>query len=1395
MVRSLSETKWTIEQQAAIDCRGQLLVAAAAGSGKTAVLVERLIQRITDPKERVDVDRFLVLTFTKAAANEMRERIGKALDDALFKEIDSAEVGYLLHQRALLHRSSITTLHSFCMELIRQNFYRIELDPAFRVADQAEADLLRQDVVEDLFEKYYGREDKFFHNLVEAFGSDRDDQPLMENVLKLYEFSTSQVDPLMWLNSLPDAYNWQTSDELAHSEWGKSVRQAVKDNVEESIYFIKHAYQLSLQPGGPIHYLQCLEDDLSRLQMLDETLDSGSWSEVEKFFQEASKFPKLPSGPRKSKSCTETTSPESNAASIELKLTEKDQKSILEVAKKARNEAKKKLEKLFKDLFQITLEEQLPRLKEMGQLVQTLADVVKEFSNEYAQAKRQRNIVDFSDLEHFALQILIDNEELTTVALALQERFAEVMVDEYQDINSVQEKILQSVSRQDGPSPNLFMVGDVKQSIYRFRMADPHLFLAKYMNLPHWDASEKPVSEKLVIDLNRNFRSRREVIDGVNFLFRQIMTEGAGEIAYDDQAALCYGANFVCDHDQLKTAEGPVEVHLFDPQILKQSGKNQESNDTEENGDWTPSKESREEDGANSEAESLNSSSNEKTLEDEFSLEDLETARIEARMVAERIQKIVLDKEFQVYDKNFQDFRPARYSDIVILMRSFSAIAPLYVEEFQAMGIPVYAETSSGYFEASEVETMLSLLKIIDNPRMDIPFAAVLRSAFVGLNGTELGKLRSMLPQGDFYDAFIFAYWASQQLDKGICEVQEPEQIDDEYKEFGNLKEIQEILKPYSKLLPELLENAIRILKDAPILKDKIGIFYSKLQDWRQFARQNSLADLLWYLYQETGYLAYVGTLPSGPQRQANLRALYDRACRFESTTYRGLFRFLRFLDRFQGQGKDLGSARSLGENEDVIRLITVHSSKGLEFPIVFAVGLGKKFNTRSISGNLLLHSNLGVGIPLMDIDNRIRYPSFIQKAVKERLWQESLAEELRILYVALTRAKERLFLYGSLPKLQEEIQHWQSLASCREQTFPNGQLRNAKHFLDWIGPALARHPDKLFCNDSCKAAISENDLDNNYNSDSINLRDDTSSWSIILHEALNSKDASLTKTENAENDGIEEAAKIISMESMKSVEHSPEEWYAEVDKRLSWLYPYPEAVHQISKTNVSELKRRYTWNIGEYAAESIQTPQAKDYARPKFVQAHQELTPAERGIAFHTVMEHLPLDKWAQSWDQLSEEQRKDQIKGLIQALLNHEILSIEQASVLSVDQIHSLINSPIGNRLLLAQDVRREVPFTLMLPPQGVLVQGMIDALILSDDCKSAEILDYKTDHVRSLNIPEKALKDRYIFQLSLYALAVENLLRIKITKATLYSVDLQREISIPIDEIKRTQAKIIL
>lgn len=895
----MSSLKWTPEQQAAIDLRGQILVAAAAGSGKTAVLVQRLIDRITHAAEKVDVDRFLVVTFTKAAAAEMRERIGKALEEALFAETDPAEVEHLLHQRALLYRASITTLHSFCMELLRQYFYQIELDPAFRVADEAEADLLRQETLEDLFEDYYSSEDSAFQALVDAFGTDRDDQPLMESILRLHEFAMSQVHPAQWLDRLASAYQWSSLDELLQSSWGLVARQGILDKVEESLNELERAYHIAIQPGGPLQYAPVLQDDSSRILLLQKALERGVWNEVESALYEAAAFPNLPRGSKKN--------------SGEPTFSEDEIKHLREESKKARDGAKKKLEEIKTSVLSVPLTDQLFYLGKMEGLMRTLGQVTQKFIFEYQSAKRKRNIVDFSDLEHYALSLLEIENQPSVIAQKLQDYYAEVLVDEYQDINPVQERILQCVSRQEGPHANLFMVGDVKQSIYRFRMADPRLFLRKYADFPHFIVGEEAPSSNLVIDLNQNFRSRSEIIQGINYLFYQIMTEGAGEVAYDKQAALRAGAKFI-SNPVLKTAEGPIEVHLFDPKSIDLSiTRSYETTHSEEM--FCSS--------SNSEAEQ---DQDFESGEEDGNLEELETARIEARLVATRIQKMVQGCEFKIFDKTLGDFRPVQYSDVVILMRSLSSVAPVYLEEFQNVGIPVYAETNSGYFRANEVDTMLSLLKVIDNPRLDIPLAAVLRSPLVGMNGTELGKLRSLLPQGDFYETIVLAYWASQN---------EPQEV-------AENEEVKDVLVMHQDYLTQLEAKTKAILTQSPEIQAKVNSFYPKLQAWRQRSRRTSLADLIWHLYEETGFLAYVGTLPSGSQRQANLRVLYDRACRYEATHYRGLFRFLRFLEKFQDQGKDFGSASIVGEKDNVVRLITVHSSKGLEFPVVFMVGLGK---------------------------------------------------------------------------------------------------------------------------------------------------------------------------------------------------------------------------------------------------------------------------------------------------------------------------------------------------------------------------------------------------------------------------------------------------------------------
>ena len=1365
----MSKPNWTSEQHAAITLRGQLLVAAAAGSGKTAVLVERIISRITDPEEPVDADRFLVVTFTKTAANEMRERIGKALEDKIFCEQETREVERLLLQRTLLQRASITTLHSFCLELIRKYFYQLELDPAFRVADQAEADLLRQDVVEDLFETRYERVDLAFLKLVDAFGSDRDDQPLMEHVLRLYAFAYSQPNPAEWLGKLDGAYVWDDIETMMKSTWGQAVRQGLLDLVSESLNLLKRAELITQSSGGPALYAETLQDDVNRVRLLNRALMDEPWAQIEAQFKSAINYPKLPPIRSKAKKTTVTktdilSKPELTSAPEPVIFDESFRKSLQEECKKLRDEAKKKLNSLHDEVFAYPLEDQLPALREMGTMAQDFGNLVSEFSQVYAAAKMHRNVLDFTDLEHFALQLLENSGEASLIAQGLKNYFAEVLVDEYQDINPVQERLLQLVSRQE-VSPNLFMVGDVKQSIYRFRMADPSLFLAKYSTLPHWhpEMPDNTSPTEIVIDLNSNFRSRLEVVEGVNFLFRQIMTKGAGEIPYDDQAALQYGASFVSEQDQIRTAEGPIEVHLIDPKSIRNQltipSTDEGINDLEDH-------ESPPTEGSLATEEESPSGT-----ENAISLEDLDKARIEARLVSERIQRMVQVAEFQIHDKKLKDFRPVQYSDIVILMRSYSAVAPIYVEEFQNAEIPVYAETTTGYFGASEVETMLSLLKIIDNPRLDISLAAVLRSPLVGLNGSELGKIRMMLPEGDFYEALTLAVWT------GLSERSLSQERTNDFKQ---------ILGLYEESLGQRLEKAHIILATAPTLKDKITEFWFKLQTWRTRSRRTSLADLLWSLYEETGYLTYVGTLPAGAQRQANLRVLYDRASRFEATRYRGLFRFLRFLDRFQGQGKDMGNARALGETEDVVRLITVHASKGLEFPVVFVVGLGRTFNTQSLKGKVLLHSKLGMGMPIIDIENNVRYPSLIQFAVKQRLAQEALAEELRILYVALTRAKERLFLYGTMDNLDKTFLKWYRTLEWKEVALPEGQLRSAKCFLDWIGPALARHPGQLFGETEGQSTLTIPEI--------------SSRWEIQIHSSLTS-----SKVESLENNLGESKGENLVKSFVHSVEKGieSEHLFSEVNRRLSWQYPHLNSVRQVAKTSVSELKRQYNWHANEEATPLPTLSKNSDsIKRPKFLQKVHELTAAERGTALHIAMQHLPFEELATQWQTLTEMEQINNVIEFLSRLNQREILDLKQLDSINPVQIAHFLGSQLGARLFSAEQILREIPFTLTFPSENqsnILVQGVIDVVLISKDEYQeihAEILDYKTDSFRTMSTdrmensetaPEQILRERYTLQLSLYALAIERLLKINVSRCTLYSFTLGCEIAIS-DELRK-------
>ncbi|MHB1651911.1 MAG: UvrD-helicase domain-containing protein [Desulfitobacteriaceae bacterium] len=1341
----MGQTQWTVEQEAAITERGHILVAAAAGSGKTAVLVERLLRRITDLNDPRDIDHFLVVTFTKAAAQEMRERIRQRLEEALFQETGAPQTELLLRQLTRLPQAGITTLHSFCLDLLRRYFYLVGLDPSFRVADEGESELLRQDVLEAVLERNYEREDLAFINLVEGFGSDRDDYPLMVEVLRLYEFALSQADPSAWLSALPEAYFWRDEEALLQSPWGQAVRDSISDRLSMSIVLLHQAEMLTQKPKGPSAYQSILEEDLLQLEKLAKGVRVGNWRELGEGLQNVI-FTRLPS--------------------IRAKKDVPDEQPGREQVKSLRDEAKKIFTSL-KEEFIWELDKQLIGLKETGYLIKSLVKLVQEFREAYTLAKHKRNIVDFNDLEHFTLRLLGDGVN-PEIVQSLQGYYTEVLVDEYQDINLVQERILQKVSPSEG---NLFMVGDVKQSIYRFRMADPSLFLTKYQAFPHWSREELGkagtdlVETGQVIDLACNFRSRKGIVSGINFLFRQIMTEGAGEIAYDERAALRYGANYVDSHPELPVADGPIEVHLL--QVQKQASRPPSFQQSQEQSVVVETP------GLTDRVEAEEFKFDEGGMEDSSGEtgEELEATRQEAILVSERIKKMIPGEgglgEFQVFDPQTKTYRLVQYSDIVILMRAHSTAAPLYVEEFQLAGIPVFAETSNGYFAAGEVETILSLLKIIDNPRQDIPLAAVLRSVLVGLNGSELGKMRTLLPQGDFLEPVALAALAGLEtedfsgLSEGHLSKGQPS---------GYLEEIESVLQAYRESWSELLEQA----QDLPsMLKKKISLFWSRLQSWRDFSGRHSLAELLALIYEETGFLAYCGTLPNGVQRQANLQVLYDRACRFEETHYRGLFRFLRFLDRFRDQGKDMGQARALGEKENVVRIMTVHASKGLEFPVVFVVGLGRTFNLRSLSGKVLIHSRLGTGIPILDIENRVRYPSLISMAVKYQLLQDTLAEELRILYVALTRAKEKLLLYGSLVHLDRSLDRWYHASHWEESAFSDGQLRSAKSFLDWIGPALVRHDSNPFNLEGRAGIYGE---------------DDPSQWEVFFHREV--KRMHLARTPRTEGEGNapekpEEQVKTRQEGDPIVLTDSLVDYWPEVERRLGWVYPFIGQSGRVAKTSVSELKRQRLENLGvEQSSYLFQSP-----VRPKFLQEDREITAAERGTALHSAMQHLPWKKWAETLvNDLAIEQ--SQVQSLVQeyflSLQEQEILDAKQIASLSVDRLVQFLFSPLGQRMLQAQEVRSEVPFTLALPSEegGLpqLVQGVIDALLLNEGT-GIELIDFKTDHLPEEK-GEEILCERYGMQLALYCLAIERLLKVKVDKVTLYSFSLNREI--PLDKL---------
>lgn len=1230
---------WSKQQLQAITARRQnVLVAAAAGSGKTSVLVERIIQRITDPVDPLDVDRLLVVTFTNAAAAEMRARIGAAITEALKGENRSRR---LERQLVLLNSASISTIHAFCQNVVRQNFHLLDIDPKFRVAGDAECVLMKNDVLEELFEERYSSGDKAFLDLVDHYGDERSDEPLYSLVLGLYNFSRSHPWPNHWLNNLEAAFALAPEVLIDDTPWSQLIREKVVLELEQACQSLDWLAQEALLPGNPEAYAEVFAADRIYIEEVI-TAAEASWSKLETALSSPG-FIKLPSV-----------------------------KGIDDTIKKhfqnARQKVKDKIKKFKTGYFDRSAAELLNDMRQVAPLVGTLAKLTIDFGERYAKAKQEKSLVDFNDLEHFCLAALSDQSakpgeiKPSPAAKALQEKYAEIMIDEYQDTNGVQETILRLIASPE--DPNLFMVGDVKQSIYRFRLAEPELFIEKYINYPT-EEGEKARR----IDLAQNFRSRAVVLHGVNFLFEQLMSPRVAELSYKEAEMLNPGPDY--PHCEQVSVAGPVELCLIDCD-------NEECTEDPDDGSST---------GADAEEEEGDNGT--ELLED-----DLSGFELEARLIAKRLIQLKEENRY-VYDKTNKGYRALAWRDVVILLRSTKGKAAVLLEVLRQIGIPAYAEVDNGYFREIEVQVMLSLLSIIDNPRQDIHLAGVLRSPIVGMTAAQLAEARLCRPAGDLWRA-VTEYASTQ---SGSADSN---------------------------------------------LQSKLQRFIVQLDNWRALSRRNGVPELIWQIYRNTGYYDYVGGIPGGTLRQANLRALYDRARQYETTNFRGLFRFLRFIDQMQDKGSDLAVARALGESEDVVRIMSIHKSKGLEFPVVFVADLGKNFNLQDSRGLVLCHKVLGVGPYVTNPELRYRYPTIARHAIAYKLDMETKAEELRILYVALTRAREKLILVGSAAKLAKRAAAWCQTVGRINPLLPDSLISGAKSYLDWLCPAVIRHQagENLRKFAECVEARAGT------------FRDHPSEWLVNIYkreELLPNEDTS-----------IEERPVLNLVRDFKPVELGEgSNW---VEQQLGWQYCCSAAVGKPAKLSVTEIKRRFDTIDSETGHHPFEKKTL--ITRPRFAQVDGKLTAAEYGTLMHSVMQHVNLA------GDISESGLAAQVADMVK----RDLLLPEQAAAVNIASAAAFFSSPLGQRMIQSHKVRRELPFSITMPAErfyselsgaseGVFVQGVID--VLFDDPSGLVLVDYKTDNVKN----SSELAERYAVQLNLYAEAIEKIFKRPVAEKHLY------------------------
>lgn len=1234
--------KWTKEQQQVIELRDcNMLVSAAAGSGKTAVLVERIISRIMDDKKPVDIDRLLVVTFTNAAAAEMRERIEAALEEKLEQFPENI---HLQRQITLIHHAQITTIHSFCLEVIRNHFDLIRLDPGFRIGDEGELKLLRQDVMEKLLEEEYEKGEPDFTRFSETFAPGKNDKELEDVISRFYDFSMGYPWPEIWRAQCEKAYEVETKEQLYQSRWMKNLMDRLGHLVEDMIWQIRQALKLSRETDGPWMYEEALQQDLSLLEKLEGCRDYGAYAGV---------LAQMGSW---------------TALSRKKDANVSDQKRTL--VKEIRDQVKKSLKELTEAYFFETPEQIAADMRESRDMVKELVRLTEKFQSAYEAGKAEKNLVDFNDLEHFALQILVKEEDGKTVptqtALEYADYYQEIMIDEYQDSNLVQEILLSSISR-----PNdRFMVGDVKQSIYRFRLARPELFMEKQ------ETYTLEEGENRRIDLHKNFRSRSQVLESVNLIFRQIMGSSLGGVEYDDGAALYPGACF----------EPGSREEFLEPELLLVSDP--EDSAAADGSGVTVFQKQPEDVSGQSEEE-----------------EEQDLRRREAMAAADRILEIA-GKE-QVWDGKEKRYRPARWSDVAVLLRTVSGWAETFEEVFSGRGIPSYTGSDTGYFSALEIKTVLTFLRVLDNPRQDIPLAASLRSPIGKLSDEELAKLRIGSPDTDFYTCCV------RYLEQG------PEPGEEEL--YGKLKRFWELCGELRSLVP-----------------------YTPMHL------------LIWKILEVTGYGDYAAAMPGGAKRRANLDMLVEKAVAYEAGSYRGLFHFIRYIEKLQKYQVDYGEASVSGELEDAVRVMSIHKSKGLEFPIVFVCGLGKNFNQQDTRGSLVLHPELGLGCDYVDLKYRIRIPLLLKKVIAGQIREENLGEELRVLYVAMTRAKEKLVLTGTVKSLESSVKKWSREMDRNDEKLSYTCRMSASSYLDWIMPALLRH-------ESAEAFREEQGLPRPSERSMIPVAGGIRIR--VMDEAKQRQKKLLRKVWilKEKEDLLQDAQSPEMVQGDSKIRNY-------FEKILQESYPFRAHLSIPGKMTVSELKKAARQGNTEQAVPLYEEPEIVPLI-PRFRKPEEEEGGAARGTVYHRFLENLDF----------SGKFNRNFIVSQLETMVKCGKILENEAQWISVRKIQMFLSSGMGVRMQAAArrgELYREQPFVLGVPAdeiekdwdgeEQVLIQGIIDAYFYEGT--EIVLVDYKTDFV-----PEGQayrLADKYRIQLDFYRQALERLTGKKVKEKMIYS-----------------------